>query len=350
MKITPHHGRFARACIALLIAGLLATAGPAHAGADLDAVKRRGVLRCGVSEGIAGFSERNPSGAWAGLNVDFCRAVAVAVLGDPQKVEFVALKASSRFPALQSKTIDLLMRNTTWTMTREVLLRFQFPAILYYDGQGFMVRKAGGAKSLRELSGTAICVEKGTTHEARLPQYFALHAWSVTPVVIDSSKGVSEAFFAGRCAAYTSDGAQLAGVRARAPGGPQEFVILPERISKEPLGPVIRSGDAEFMSLVRWTVYLLLSAEENGITRSTVEAATRKLEATAVGRILSGKDERLAAALGVAPQWAMRVLQAVGNYGEMYERNVGAASPLAIERGYNALWTQGGLHYAPPFD
>jgi len=318
----------------------------AQAGADLDAVKARGVLRCGVSEGIAGFSERDASGRWSGMNIDFCRAVAAAALGNPDKADFVPLKASTRFPALQSKAVDLLLRNTSWTLTREALLKVQFTGILFYDGQGFMVTKPSGVRALAGLDGATVCVEKGTTHEQRLEAYFGLHGLAVKPLVIDSASGAAEAFFAGRCSAFTSDAAQLAAVRSRAPGGAQGFVILPERISKEPLGPVVRGGDAEWATLVRWVLNVLVAAEEQGVTRANVDDGGLASRNAAWG-LIGGQDRRIAQALGVPPGWALRALRAVGNYGEIYERNLGT---LGIERGANRPWTQGGLHYAPPID
>jgi general L-amino acid transport system substrate-binding protein len=321
----------------------------AHAGEALDAVNARGLLRCGVSEGIAGFSEKDAAGRWMGLDADFCRAVAAAVLGDPDKVQFVPLKSSTRFPALQANKIDLLVRNTTWTLTREALLKVQFPGVLFYDGQGFLVAKSTGVKALADLNGATVCVEKGTTHVQRLPDVLAARGLTVKPLVIDSSREVAEAFFAGRCRAYTSDASQLAAVRARAPDGAQGFVILPERISKEPLGPVVRGGDAEWVTLVRWVLYVLIAAEEQGVTRANIDAVVQKSQGAA-WRLVSGTDERLARALGVHPDWVVRAVKAVGNYGEMYERNLGSGSVLHIERGLNRLWTQGGLLYAPPID
>jgi general L-amino acid transport system substrate-binding protein len=322
---------------------------PAQAGEVFDAVKARGLLRCGVSEGIAGFSEKDANGRWRGLDAEFCRAIAAAVLGDPDKVQFVPLKSSTRFPALQANKIDLLVRNTTWTLTREALLKVQFPGVLFYDGQGFLVAKSAGIKALGELNGATVCVEKGTTHEQRLPDVFAARGLTVKPLVIDSSREVAEAFFAGRCRAYTSDASQLAAVRARAPEEAQGFVILPERISKEPLGPVVRGGDAEWATLVRWVLYVLIAAEEQGVTRANIDAVVQRSQGAA-WRLVSGTDERLARALGVRPDWVVRAVKAVGNYGEMYERNLGRESALNIERGLNRLWTQGGLLYAPPID
>lgn len=323
----------------------------AHAGADLNAVKARGVLRCGVSGEVPGFSEIDASGRWQGMDVDFCRALAAAVLGDAEKVKFVPLKASKRFPALQSKTIDLLVRNTTWTLSREVLLKVQFPAVLYYDGQAFMVPKAKRVKSLKDLNGATICVEKGTTHESRLLDSFAMRDMTAKPLVVDSAREVAEAFFAGKCAAYSSDASQLAAVRSRAPDGAKRYVILPERISKEPMGPVIRSGDQEWATLVGWIRHVLVAAEEFGITRDNVGSlAERMKHRRHAWQLVSGEDEWLARTLGISGNWAQRAIGAGGNYGEIYERNLGGASPLDIERGLNRLWTQGGLMYAPPIE
>ena len=323
----------------------------AHAGADLNAVKARGVLRCGVSGEVPGFSEIDASGRWQGMDVDFCRALAAAVLGDAEKVKFVPLKASKRFPALQSKTIDLLVRNTTWTLSREVLLKVQFPAVLYYDGQAFMVPKAKRVKSLKDLNGATICVEKGTTHESRLLDSFAMRDMTAKPLVVDSALEVAEAFFAGKCAAYSSDASQLAAVRSRAPDGAKRYVILPERISKEPMGPVIRSGDQEWATLVGWIRHVLVAAEEFGVTRDNVGSLAEKMKHRRhAWQLVSGEDEWLARTLGISGNWAQRAIRAGGNYGEIYERNLGGASPLDIERGLNRLWTQGGLMYAPPIE
>jgi general L-amino acid transport system substrate-binding protein len=321
----------------------------AAAGDVVQAVKARGYLNCGVSEGVAGFSMRDASGRWAGLDADFCRAVAAAVLGDPEKVRFAPLKSSNRFPALQSRRIDLLVRNTTWTLTREALLNVEFPAVLYYDGQGFMVPKSARAKAPADLRGAIICVEKGTTHEANLTEYFGARRLAVKPLVVDSAAGVAEAFFGGRCQAYTSDASQLAAARLHAPGGPESYVILTERISKEPLGPVVRNDDVQWVTLVRWVLFALITAEERGITRANIDAALQKPEGT---YLLSagGKSEWLARTLGVPGDWLVRAIKAGGNYGELFDRNLGDGSPLKLQRGLNRPWSQGGLHYAPPID
>jgi len=311
----------------------------AMAAETLTEIRARGSLRCGVSEGIEGFSAKDAAGRWAGLDVDFCRAVAAAALGDPEKVTFVPTRASERFPALQLKTVDLLARNTTWTFEREAGLRVHFVGILFYDGQGFMVPAGAPVASVAKLDGGTVCVEKGTTHERNLADYAAANRLRLTPLVIDSSSGVVDALLAGRCGAYTSDGAQLAAARLRARGG-QALVILPERISKEPMGPVVRRGDDDWVTLVRGVLFALLTAEERGITRETARAPDS-------GRGL-GRDPDVVRALGLDLDWALRAVRSVGNYGEMFERNLGSGSPLKLERGLNRLWTQGGLMYAPP--
>ncbi len=333
------------ACFAML--ALLLDRGMSWGGETLDAVKSRGRLRCGVSEGIAGFSERDASGRWSGFNVDFCRAVAAATLGNAEKVVFVPLRASERFPALQHNAIDLLLRNTTWTLGREAGLRVQFLGILYYDGQAFMVPKKAGVKKIDQLNGATVCVEKGTTHVQNLAYYFAARSMKVTPLILDSTKDVASAFFTGRCRAYTSDSSQLAAVRLQAPGGPESFEILPERISKEPLGPVVRRGDDDWFTLVRWVLFALIAAEEAGITQDNITASLKETHDPALRRAF-GIEGGYGKALGVGDDWAVRAVKAVGNYGEMFERNVGRVGKLKLDRGLNRLWTEGGLMYAPP--
>ena len=339
------HHRLVQGLFCALLA--CAAAFPAYPGEVIDGVKSRGKLRCGVSEGIAGFSAVDAKGRWSGLDADFCRAVAAAALGDPEKVQFVPLKSSERFPALAAKSVDLLARNTTWTMRREVLLKIAFPGILYYDGQGFMVPAAGGVKSLDQLKGATICVEKGTTHEEQVVDWFAARNAKVELHVVDSSAGVASAFFAGKCRAYTSDASQLAAVRTRAPGGPQAFVILPELISKEPLAPAVRRDDADWVSLVRWVLFSLVAAEEAGITRANAGNSVAQARGAAMRRITEYQAQ-YGKALGAREDWFVQAIRAAGNYGEMYERNVGAESPLKLERGPNRLWSRGGLMYAPP--
>ena len=346
-EIAPHNldfiVRLRRAAAALCLATACAAAFAAT-GDTLAQVKSRGALRCGVSEGIAGFSIKDAAGHWSGLDVDFCRAVAAAALGDAGKIVFVPLQSSARFPALQGGRIDLLARNTTWTLVREAALAVMFAGVLFYDGQGFMVPSKDAPKSLANLKGATVCLEKSTTSAQNLTDYSAARGLDMTPLSFDSAAEVADAFFAGRCRAYTADASKLAAARLRAPGGPQAFVILSERISKEPLAPAVRSGDDDWFTLVRWVLFALISAEEAGVTRANVRERMRD---PAIQRAL-GASEEVSKALGIDADWAVRAVESVGNYGEMFERNVGAGSALEIERGLNRPWTKGGLMYAPP--
>jgi len=337
-----------RLAFQVVLASLFGALGvvPAAAGPFVDQIKARGTLRCGVSEGIIGFSAKGKSGQWAGIDADFCRAVAAAVFGDAKKVEFVPLKASARFPALKAGTIDLLVRNTTWTFRREAGLDVRFAGILFYDGQGFMVLKKNAPKTVAGLKGATVCVEKGTTSAQNLADYSSARGLGITPLIIDSSVEVVDAFVAGRCRAFTSDASQLAAARLQVDGGVRDYIILPERISKEPLGPVVRGGDEHWLTLVRWVLFSLVAAEEIGVTRDNVR---ERLNDPVVKRELSPGDD-ISKVLGVEPGWAVRAVQSVGNYGEMFDRNLGVASPLKLERGLNRLWKQGGLMYAPPLD
>jgi len=340
---TSRHG-LARIAGALIMVAALGPAPLLAANATLEKVKSVGAVRCGVSEGIAGFSIKDAAGRWTGLDADFCRALAAVALGDASKVTFVPLRASARFPALRAGKVDLLARNTTWTLLRDAALNVQFVGVLYYDGQGFMVSAKSGVKMLAGLKGATVCVEKGSTSAQNLADYSAERGLGITPLVIDSAVEVVDAFFAGKCRAFTSDTSQLVAARRRAPAGTPPLFILPERISKEPLGPVVRAGDDSWLTLVRWVLFALVGFEEAGITRDNVRS---RMNDPAVQRAL-GADEDISKALGVEPGWALRAVQSVGNYGEMFERNLGRASPLKIERGLNRLWTQGGLMYSPP--
>jgi general L-amino acid transport system substrate-binding protein len=333
----------------LAVLGITLMSPPGLAGDTLAAIQSRGVLRCGVSEGIPGFSYQDAKGRWRGMDVDFCRAVAAAVLGSPEKVQFLPLKASTRFIALNTRKIDLLARNTSWTLVREATLGLQFPAVLYYDGQGFLVPAKARVKKPVDLAGKTVCVEKGTTHPQHLADHFGARGLRVDTLVIDSAAQAAAAYFAGRCAAYSSDASQLAAQRLKAPGGAKGHVILPERISKEILGPVVLDIDGKWVTLVRWIMFGLIRAEEVGITQANVRDGVWARRDPS-GRLLSGRRDVVAKALGLSGDWAARAIKAVGNYGEMYERNFGQASGLAIERGYNRLWNQGGLMYAPPLE
>ena len=333
-------------CCTALLALTLALPPQVEAAEVLNGVKARGQLRCGISEGVPRFTEHDADGRWRGFDVDFCRAVAAAVLGDPDKVELVPLLASARFPALQTRRIDLLLNNTTWTLTREAVLRVQFPGILFYDGQGFLV--PAGIATLADLDGATICVERGTTHQRNLKTYFAAKGWSAKPLIIDSAPEAAAALFAGRCRAYTSDASLLAAMRLRA-SDRDAFLILPERISREPFSPAVWGGDPAWSTVIRWVLNVLILAEEHGVTRDNLDAVVAENTNLLVRRT-ADEGNVIGRAMGIEPGWATRALRAVGNYGEMYERNIGRDSPLKIKRGLNRLWNQGGLHYAPPID
>jgi len=327
-------------------ATLMGAAGAAYAGKDLDTIKARGHLICGVSTGVAGFASADSQGKWTGLDVDVCRAVAAAIFGDADKVKFVPTTAQQRFTALQSGEVDLLVRTTTWTLTRDTALGFDFTGVNYYDGQGFMVNKKLGVKSAKELNGATVCVQPGTTTELNLADYFRANKMTFKPVVIEKVEEVRAAFFAGRCDVFTTDASGLYSTRAANAPNPDDYIILPEIISKEPLGPVVRHGDNQFADIVRWALFAQIEAEEYGITSKNVDEML-KSDNPSIKRIL-GVTPGMGKALGVDEKWVYNIVKQVGNYGEMFERNVGMGSPLKIARGQNALWTQGGLQYAPP--
>jgi general L-amino acid transport system substrate-binding protein len=320
--------------------------GAAQAGPDMDAVKARGHVICGVTTGIAGFSAADSQGKWKGLEVDVCRGVAAALFGDSEKVKYVPTTAQQRFTALQSKEVDLLSRTTTWTLTRDTALGFDFTGITYYDGQGFMVAKKLGVKSAKELNGATVCVQPGTTTELNLADYFRSNKMSFKPVVIEKLDEITQAFFSGRCDVYTTDASGLYSTRATSAPKPDDYLILPEIISKEPLGPVVRHGDNQWGDLVRWVHNAMLEAEEYGITSKNVDEML-KSDNPVIKRIL-GVTPGMGKALGVDEKWAYNIIKQVGNYGESFDRNLGPETPLKIDRGLNKLWTQGGLQYAPP--
>jgi len=311
----------------------------------LDDTKARGTVRCGVNTGLPGFGFQNDQGEWAGLDVDYCRAVAAAIFNDPTKVVFSPLSAVQRFPALQNSEVDILARNTTWTMSRDTALGLSFPGINYYDGQGFMVRTALGVNSALQLSGATVCVQSGTTTELNLADYFAANNMQYNPVVIEAQSDVNTAYDSGRCDVLTTDQSGLYASRLEL-GNPSEHTVLPEIISKEPLGPAVRQGDDQWFNVVRWTHFLLLNAEELGVTQANVEEM--KTSTNPEVRRLLGTEGTFGADAGLPAEWAVNVIKAVGNYGELFERNVGTGSPLGIARGQNALWNTGGLQYAPP--
>ncbi|ODU00155.1 MAG: amino acid ABC transporter substrate-binding protein, partial [Rhodospirillales bacterium SCN 65-16] len=332
--------------VGAIAAGLVGIAGTAQAGKDLDAVKARGQLICGVSTGVAGFASADSQGKWTGIDVDVCRAVSAAIFGDSEKVKYVPTTAQQRFTALQSGEVDLLARTTTYTLTRDTALGFDFTGVNYYDGQGFMVNKKLGVKSAKELNGATVCVQPGTTTELNLADYFRTNKMTFKPVVIEKIEEVRAAFFAGRCDVFTTDASGLYATRAANAPTPDDYIILPEIISKEPLGPVVRHGDNQFADIVRWALYAMIEAEEYGITSKNVDEML-KSENPSIKRIL-GVTPGMGKALGVDEKWVYNIVKQVGNYGESFDRNVGMGSPLKIARGQNALWTQGGLQYAPP--
>ena len=330
----------------VVAAALVGAAGTAHAGKDLDAVKARGQVICGVNTGIAGFALADSQGKWVGLDVDVCRAVAAAIFGDAEKVKYVPTTAQQRFTALQSGEVDILSRTTTITLTRDTALGFDFTGINYYDGQGFMVNKKLGVKSAKELNGATVCVQPGTTTELNLADYFRANKMTFKPVVIEKVEEVRGAFFSGRCDVFTTDASGLYSTRAANAPNPDDYIILPEIISKEPLGPAVRHGDNQFADIVRWSFYAMLEAEEYGISSKTVDEML-KSENPSIKRIL-GVTPGMGKALGVDEAWVVNIVKQVGNYGESFDRNVGMGSTLKIERGLNKLWSQGGLQYAPP--
>lgn len=332
--------------LTLALICVLASAGLATAGETLDAVKARGFLKAGVNGDVFGFSMPDDKGHWKGLDVDTARAVAAAVFGDASKVKFTPLTAVQRLPALQSKEIDVLCRNTTQTLTRETKNGLNFVQVNFYDGQGFMVKKDLGVDSAMQLDGAAVCVLPGTTTEMNAADFFKANDMDWKPVVIEQAPELNKAFFSGRCDVLTSDSSQLAGHRAVAPN-PDDYKILPEIISKEPLAPVVRHGDDEWYDIVNWTVMALINAEELGINSGNVDEML-KSDNPKIKRFL-GTTPGVGKSLGLEDDWVVKVIKQVGNYGQIYERNVGPDTKLGLERGLNALWTEGGLMYASPF-
>jgi general L-amino acid transport system substrate-binding protein len=334
-----------RLCVLFVVLAFIATAGFAVAG-TLDDVKAKGVISVGVNEGLAGFSKPDEKGEWHGLDVDTARAISSAVFGAPDKLKFVPLTAKTRFTALQSGEIDVLTRNCTQTLGRETALGLNFVHVNYYDGQGFLVPKKLGVKSAKELDGATVCVLPGTTTELNLADYFRANNMKMKPVVIESTPELAKAFFAGRCDVLTSDASQLASTRSVAPN-PDDYIILPEIISKEPLAPVVRHGDDQWYDIVNFSVLAMIAAEELGITSKNVDEML-KSEDPKIQRFL-GVSEGNGKALGLDEKWAYNIVKQVGNYGEVFERNVGVDTPLKLERGLNAQWNKGGIMYSPPF-
>ncbi|EAR50027.1 glutamate/glutamine/aspartate/asparagine ABC transporter, periplasmic substrate-binding protein [Oceanicola granulosus HTCC2516] len=330
---------------ALTVAGLAAGA---SAAATLDDVKARGTLNCGVSTGLTGFSAPDANGVWQGFDVAFCRALAAAVLGDPNAVEFVPTTGQTRFTALSSNEIDVLARNTTWTFSRDNDLKFEFAGVNYYDGQGFIVPRELGVASAMELDGATVCIQTGTTTELNLADFFRVNDMEYEPVPIETNAEAQQQYLAGACDAYTTDASGLAATRATFEN-PEDHVILPEIISKEPLGPLVRHGDPEWGDIVRWTLQALIAAEEYGVTSANIEQMASEAGDNAEVNRLLGTEGELGAMIGLDSDWAQRAIAAGGNYGEIFENNIGESSPVGLARGLNAQYSNGGLIYALPF-
>ena len=329
---------------ALTIAGLSVGAAAA---ATLDDVKARGKLNCGVSTGVPGFASPDANGVWEGYDIDVCRAVAAAVLGDPMAVDFTPTTGQTRFTALASGEIDMLARNTTWTFSRDVDLKFTFVGVNYYDGQGFMVPKDLGVSSATELDGATVCIQTGTTTELNLADYFSSNNISYEPVPVETNAEAQQQYLAGACDVYTTDASGLAATRATFEA-PADHILLPEIISKEPLGPLVRHGDDAWGDIVRWTLNALITAEELGVTSANVAELSGGTNNPEIDRLL-GTQGNLGEQLGLSADWGKNVITAVGNFGEVFETNIGENTPIGLARGLNALWTEGGLIYSPPF-
>jgi general L-amino acid transport system substrate-binding protein len=334
-----------RLVTATALATVLAFGMQAASAQTLAAIKDRGELVCGANGTLAGFGLPDPQGNWTGFDVDFCRAIAAAIFNDPAKVKFVPLTAKDRFTALQSGEIDVLSRNTTWTLSRDTSLGLDFAAVTYYDGQGFMVRKALKVSSALELSDAAVCVQQGTTSELNLADYFRSNHMGLKTVTFATGEDALKAYESGRCDAYTTDSSGLYGERLKL-SEPNQHIVLPEIISKEPLSPAVRHGDNQWTDIVRWTHFVMLDAEELGVNKANVDEKLKSDDPET--RRLLGVEGQYGEALGLTNDWAYRIIKHVGNYGESFESNIGQGSPLKIVRGLNALWTKGGLQYGPP--
>lgn len=328
----------------LIIAGFSVSTARVEA-AVLDQIKAKGFLQCGVSQGIPGFSSPDDKGNWTGLDVDVCRAIAAAIFNDPTKVKYTPLSAKDRFTALQSAEIDVLSRNTTWTLSRDTSLGLNFTGVIYYDGQGFMVRKDKKVNSALELSGASVCTQTGTTTELNVADFFRSRKMKYDIVAFATADETVKAYDSGRCDVFTTDVSQLTAEKLKL-AKPDDHIILPEIISKEPLGPVVRQGDEQWFDVVKWTLYAMINAEELGVTSKNVTEMTKSPNPE-IKRLL-GTEGKFGEALGLSNDWGVRILKHVGNYGEIFDRNVGANSKLNIDRGLNKLWSKGGLQYAPP--
>ena len=331
----------------VLLGAAVALAAGAAGATTLEDVKARGVLNCGVNTGLVGFAAPDASGTWEGFDIAMCRAVAAAVLGDQSAVEFVPLTGQTRFTALASGQVDMLSRNTTWTFSRDVDLKFEFVGVNYYDGQGFIVPKSLGVTSAKDLDGAAVCIQTGTTTELNLADFFRVNNISYEPVPIETNAEALQQYGAGSCQVYTTDASGLAASRATFEN-PGDHIILPEIISKEPLGPLVRHGDNQWGDIVRWSLNTLVAAEEYGVTSANVAELAGGTDNPEINRML-GTEGELGAMLGLDAEFAKRIIEAVGNYGEVFEKNIGENTPIGLARGLNAQWTDGGLLYAPPF-
>ncbi len=334
-----------RVLTSIICAAALGLAVSSAGAQTLTTVKTRGILNCGSNTGLAGFGVPDAQGNWSGLDVDVCRAIAAAIFDDPTKVKFVPLTAKDRFTALQSGEVDVLVRNTTWTSSRDTSLGLNFTGVDYYDGQGFMVRKALKVNSALELSDAAVCVEQGTTTELNLADYFRANKMKLKTVTFASLDEAVKAYDAGRCDAYTTDASGLYSVRLRL-ANPNDHVVLPEIISKEPLGPAVRHGDDQWFDIVKWVLFAMIIAEEEGLTQKNINEALGS-DKPDIKKFV-GTEGNYGEQLGLTKDWAVRIVKHVGNYGEVFERNLGQSTPLKIQRGLNALWTKGGIQYAPP--
>lgn len=325
---------------------MLALVLPASAASTLEQVKQRGKLLCGVNQGLLGFSKQSDAGKWEGFDVDFCRALAAAVLNDPEKVEYVPLKSGERFEQLKAGTVDILSRNTTWTMERETSIGIRFVGISYHDGQGFMVKRLLGVTSALNLNGATVCFLSNTTSKGNMEDYFKEKEMLYTAVEYPELEDLLKAYNEDKCDTYTADLSQLYAARLKL-AAPEDSVVLPEAISKEPLGPAIRQGDDQWLNIVRWTLFTLIDAEELGVTAANVEKMKAESQKPAIRKLL-GLDNSLGQDMGLDADWSVRALKATGNYGEIFNRNLGKQTPLEIDRGLNALWNEGGLLFAPP--
>jgi general L-amino acid transport system substrate-binding protein len=333
---------YALSALVLSGGGLLASAASAQ---TLEKAKARGSVICGVNPELLGFSTRDLQGNWSGFDVDLCRALAAAIFNDPKKVQFIPLETTERLAALQAERIDVLSRNTTWTLSRETPLNLIFAAVTYYDGQGFLVRRSRNATSAVELDGASVCVQEGTTSELNFQDYFRSNNMKYELNAFPDADHAYQAYDEGNCTVFTSDTSQLSAVRLKLKS-PDDHVVLPDIISKEPLGPYVRAGDDQWLGIVKWTHYAMLNAEELGVSSQTIDDALKSSKPD-VGRLV-GTRESYGEQIGLTKDWAVRIIRHVGNYGEVFERNVGSGSRLAIPRGINSLWTNGGIQYAPP--